>query len=386
MLENVVFLGVTDNYPFKYSANNSKNELLAKSITEIGAKASIINGLNGISFFKEKYYQGRYDDVNHYNFKKGKLLQIIKNAFYTYKILKSIKLPKRNNYLFIGYNYFPIFIFYVLVGRILNYKLIVIITEWHVYFEKKSSFKKLNYILFDYFFGYVVDGIIPISDAITSKIRHFKKPILKIPILADFNSIKPKEYLKTKSQQEYFLYCGDISYLDIIEFTVNSFELLVKKKIEVKLHLIVTGKVSELARIQDLIEKKRLNDQVVIRSKLPFEELIHEYQGALALLIPLRTKMQDTARFPHKIAEYVATARPIITGNVGELRNYFSANENAYIANDYSIHNYAELMEQVISEKMLANIIGQRGRELGIENFHYSNYGRKILNFINALN
>ncbi|HEY5463248.1 MAG TPA: glycosyltransferase [Hanamia sp.] len=386
MYENIVFLGVTDNYPLKYSANNSKNELLAKSVTEMGAKASIINGFNGISFFKEKYHSGEKDEVNYYNFKKGNLLQIIKNAFYTYKILKWIKLPKRNNYLFIGYNYFPIFIFYVVIGRILNYKLIVIITEWHVYFEKKSLFKKLNYILFDYLFGFMIDGIIPISDAITNKISHFKKPVLKIPILADFNSIKPREYLKTKSEGEYFLYCGDISYLDIIEFTVNSFELLIKKKFKLKLRLIVSGKPSQLATIQELIQRKQLNDQVIIRTKLPFEELIDEYQGALALLIPLRTRMQDTARFPHKIGEYVATGRPIITGNVGEIKNYFSANENAYISDVYSIDNYARLMEQVISEKTFANNIGQKGRELGIDKFHYSKYGKKILEFINTLN
>jgi glycosyltransferase involved in cell wall biosynthesis len=386
MLENIVFLGVTDNYPFKYSANNSKNELLAKSITERGAKASIIDGLNGMSFFKENYFQGRKDDVNHYNFKKGKLLQILKNALYTFKILKSIKVDKKNDYLFIGYNYFPIFIFYVLLGRILNYRLIVIITEWHVYFEKKSLFKKLNYLLFDHLFGYVVDGIIPISDVIKKKISHFKKPVLKIPILADFNTIKVQDYSKTKSQEEYFLYCGDISYLEIIEFTINTVQLLIQKKIQIKLHLIVNGKECELVRIQDLIESKRLNDQIIVRSKLPFEELIHEYQDALALLIPLRTKMQDTARFPHKIGEYIATARPIITGNVGELTNYFSDNENAYLANDYSIHDYAALMEKVILQKNLANIIGQRGRELGVKNFHYSNYGDKILKFIKTLN
>jgi glycosyltransferase involved in cell wall biosynthesis len=147
----------------------------------------------------------------------------------------------------------------------------------------------------------------------------------------------------------------------------------------------VNGSPSEIRGIQEIIDRKGLQEKILLKTKLPFKKLIEEYQEALALLIPLRTTSQDAARFPHKIGEYIATGRPIITGNVGEINYYFFGKENAYIADEFTIAAYARLMENVVSNKNAANLIGERGRKLGEQTFHYSSYGSKISNFLSAL-
>lgn len=386
MNDNIVFLAVTDNFPVEYSANNSKNELLAKALVEAGGKASIINGIPGYKGKKINTPKaGVKDDICYYIFKKGSSIVTIFNLFKNYSLLKKLKKKNGNNYLLTGYNYFPIFLFYVFIAKLLRYKIVILITEWHLYFENQPWFKRFNYILFDHFFGYFVDGIMPISEKISEKVEHFNKPILKIPILADYDSIKPSEYSIGSKDKGYFLYCGDISYWNIIEFTVDSYKLLANKNPTYKLHLVVNGKPEDINRVHNLLDKKGLNNSVIVRTKLPFNELIEQYKGALALLIPLRTQKQDTARFPHKIGEYIATGRPIITGNVGEISHYFSNNTNAYIANEFSIESYAYLMNEAGSDQELANAIGAKGRKLGEENFHYLNFGTKIINFLDNL-
>ena len=52
------------------------------------------------------------------------------------------------------------------------------------------------------------------------------------------------------------------------------------------------------------------------------------YKNATAHLIPLSNSIQDTARFPNKISEYLASAKPIITTDVGEIKHYFKDMDN----------------------------------------------------------
>jgi glycosyltransferase involved in cell wall biosynthesis len=148
---------------------------------------------------------------------------------------------------------------------------------------------------------------------------------------------------------------------------------------------VVNGSPSEIAGIRDYINKKGLQDAILLNTKLPFKKLVEEYQDALALLIPLRTTQQDAARFPHKIGEYIATGRPIITGNVGEINSYFFNRETAFIAEEFTVDAYARLMEGVVGNKSLANVIGEKGRKLGEQRFHYSPYGATLSNFLSAL-
>ena len=59
------------------------------------------------------------------------------------------------------------------------------------------------------------------------------------------------------------------------------------------------------------------------------------YKNAIALLIPLRPTLQDEARFPHKIGEYLASGNPVISTNYGEVKHYFQDGHDMLIASRY---------------------------------------------------
>ena len=112
---------------------------------------------------------------------------------------------------------------------------------------------------------------------------------------------------------------------------------------------------------------------------------MQKYRQALALLIPLRDTIQDRARFPHKIGEYLASGVPIVTTRYGEIEHYFTDGENAIVSKSYDLQEYADKMKYVLDYPAEARKIGEKGRELGKQIFDYRKQGTSLLNFIQSL-
>ncbi len=385
MSQNVIFLGATDNYPAKFTATNSKNELIARGLLNHTDKVSIINSPFGLSGLPASGQTGVRHGIEYHIFPKNGKLSLLKNIRSIYRLLKEKRSNTSPNVLIMEHNYFPFFLLYVLFAKRLNYKTVVTITEWHLYFPEITPLKRFDFFVFDYSFGYFVKGIFPISRLIEQKVSRFKKPMLKVPILADFESLKPVNYDIKEESAEYFMYCGTAGYFSVIQFIVKSYSIFVSRGHRQKLRLVLSGPAHLIKEVENLVTREGLQANVIIEQKLPFEKLMEGYQYALALLIPLRPDNQDKARFSHKIGEYLSSGRPIITGNIGEIEHYFEHKKNAFIAADYTEEAYANLMSLAANDKQLASTVGRAGRKLGELTFNYATYGQLTNDFLNQL-
>ena len=102
-------------------------------------------------------------------------------------------------------------------------------------------------------------------------------------------------------------------------------------------------------------------------------------------MIPLRYKLQDLARFPHKIGEYAASGRPIISNNFGEMNVYFKDGKTAFLANGYTPKSIAEKMEFVVNNEDLATTVGQNAKLMASVKFNYINYSQKLKEFLKSI-
>jgi glycosyltransferase involved in cell wall biosynthesis len=182
------------------------------------------------------------------------------------------------------------------------------------------------------------------------------------------------------------MYCGTIEYVQVIEFIVDVFyELKEASGFNGLLILVISGyNPDKLNQVKHTILKANLQDFVIIKSNIEYSKLIGLYKNAIALLIPLRKTVQDMARFPHKIGEYTASRRPIISTCLGEVAYYLHHMESAFLAEEYDVKKYLEMLLPVITNDDLLNEIGQKGYDVGIENFHYKNYGRPLSDFLSV--
>jgi glycosyltransferase involved in cell wall biosynthesis len=274
-------------------------------------------------------------------------------------------------------------VFHYLLARIFAYTLVMNYVEYSPAVCKKNSIKDtLNRVLFEKYAVNAVDGILAISDFLLLTAKRIKPQakVLKIPVMCDFNKFE-EEQVRTESS--YFLYCGSTAYIDVCKFVLRSFDLLHNQSIN--LHLVLNGPESELSRCRQLIQGIRRCAHVKMFTNLPYSDLVRQYKNATGLLIPLRPNEQDRARFPHKIGEYTASRKPIITTDIGEIPRYFKDGQSAYIAQGYDQRNYAEQMQKVLSDPSSARRIADAAWRVGYENFHYQQHIASLSSFMLSL-
>ena len=385
MKNNVIFLGCTQNYNYQFSAANTKVEFLARGLSELGDECVIHNGVVGTYVVEHKEIKNvvGIGDVITYHKKGHQLVSWLFNFPELIKDLKSRRKKGFCNCVVLETPDYHIFLIYVLLARLLKYKIIVISHEWGPTVSSLHPLRKPLAYLFSSTFGCFVDGILPISEFIISKIRHFKKPYIKIPVAAEYNKI---EYYRNNGDGEYFLYCVYAAYKRVILQVIDAY---VKYKINgennVKLVLVLSGSPDQIAVIENYIKTVDCGNDIVIKSKVPFKKLHELYAKALALIIPLDPcSMQDKARFSQKIAEYLSSGSPIISNSVGEIKYYFKDGENIILC-DYSVDGFVNAFTWVTTHKNDATRIGVNGFNLGKREFDYRELGKRLHKFILTL-
>jgi glycosyltransferase involved in cell wall biosynthesis len=237
--------------------------------------------------------------------------------------------------------------------------------------NRTSIFNKINDKIYDKYVFKFVDGIITISESLVNHIQQKapKKKYIKIPPLVNFDNYNSKS---TNKKENYFLFCGSLAYIDVVEFIIKSYNCIDILH-NYKLYLVVNGNTEILSQLTENIILNKFDNKIKIYSGLAYNELVDLYINSDALLIPLRETPQDTSRFPQKIAEYCASRKPIITTNIGEIKFYFD-NSSAILAEKYDTNEFAVKMKYVIENDEQCRIIAENAFNLGLKYFDYRSY------------
>lgn len=378
MQNNVIFLGCTNSYGHSFSACNTKVEFMSRGLSSQGDECYIHNGTNGTHGIKHPVYfkKENVGTVVDYPTKGNWYISPLFNHALLINDLKKWYRPDLCNWIVVEAPYLPYYYLNIRAARKTGYKVAVISHEWLGSFCNSNPIKKWCNHLYSKVFGYSVDAIFPISQYIIEKILKFKKPYLKVPVEADFS------YIPDFSNKElYFLYCVSAEYIRVIDTVLKGFKKFSVFRDEYKMVLILSGCHSAIDDVYKLLVEQDLSDKVVVKHKIPYDELMNLNKKASGLIVPLNPDFeQDKARFSQKIAEYLASGTVLITNNVGEVGNYFEDKNNAVIV-DYSSDGFYDSFKWIASNRDEAVKIGLRGFETGRKYFDYEVCGRQLHDF-----
>ena len=298
-----------------------------------------------------------------------------KGLFHEVKYIARISKTRQLAGLLISTNSFHNILIYFFTAKIIGIPITIDNVEYWTSIKVFKGWIRIEKYLYDKFYFFFADNIICISDYLVTKVGISKKDkVFKIPAITDFDKFinhrnRPRKIIR----QKYFLYCGSDFYSEVINFIIASFEKVNYNDII----LVLVTKSTE--KLINRIKSSKKNHLIKVLTNLPYQDLVNLYLNCEALILPMRNTIQDKARFPHKISEYCASKRPIITNNVGEIRNYFN-NANAYLCTDYDEQEYANAMLKIISDPEKATGIGWNGYETGIVHFNYKSYSTLLGN------
>lgn len=226
-----------------------------------------------------------------------------------------------------------------------------------------------------------MDGAVTISADLhewaaheTEARRHFR--IVDVPILVDVNEQKPDDY---SSGEPLVVFAGSPNYRTTIRFILSAMQEVWRSHPECR--VAITGATAgdpAADWLQMEVHQAGLGTRVDLVGYLSRPELLDLYGRARALLIPLFDDQQSRARFPTKIGEYLAAARPVVTNSIGEISRYLTDGFDAIVCPPNDPVAFGRAIADLLSDPARAALIGRRGRQVAEDRLHYSLYSQTL--------
>lgn len=230
-------------------------------------------------------------------------------------------------------------------------------------------------------------GIIAISSAISDfyKDRGMQaENIFLLPILVDVDRYRERSDAVVPALQgiTYLLNSGTFSVKDGVAFLLDAFVRIAREFPDVR--LVFTGNVSESVRQElfRLVSEDHIRSRILFVGFLGREQLVWAYQHAAALLSCRPNNAFANFGFPTKLAEYLASATPVVATRVGDVERYLADSENAFLARAEDAEDIARCMRQVLTDAGAARAVGERGQEVALKSFSYRTYSLPLSEFI----
>ncbi len=194
--------------------------------------------------------------------------------------------------------------------------------------------------------------------------------VIEVPIVVDTAEVQGS--LRPHGTPR-FVYSASDEYGRALTFIVHALKTVWER--HPACELVVTG--MRPATVAELVRRENIERPDLVRAVgyVERQQLLLLYAEAYALLVPLFDDLRSRARFPTKIGEYLASARPVVTTAVGEIERFFTDGENAFVSPPGDPEAFAARLVALLDDPDLAGDVGQAGRRLADERFHYSRQG-----------
>lgn len=232
------------------------------------------------------------------------------------------------------------------------------------------------------------DGVLCISNFLIN--FHTSRGINARKLILVPSTVDPERFLNIGDKPFDFRYIG---YFGALTFLRDNLDLLIKSFADItNLHpefrLVLGGFCTEKEKseIEELILQLNIEQKVVMLDYMKREEVIR-YISHADILVMVRSKDLDSqASFPSKLTEFIATSKPVITVNVGEIADYFTDGVNAFVVEPEHSDMITEKLNYVINHYDSALQVGKKGREMTDTIFNYNYQAKRIIGFIESLN
>jgi glycosyltransferase involved in cell wall biosynthesis len=204
------------------------------------------------------------------------------------------------------------------------------------------------------------------------------------------STVDPTRFINTGVKPVNFNYVGYFGSLtferDNVDLLVSAFAEFSKQHNDIQLVLGGFCLDSQRKDLIDLIAKLGIQERVVLLEYLTREE-VTQYITHASILVMVRSKdLQSQASYPSKLSEFLASSKPVISVNVGEIPLYLKDGEHVFLVEPGNTAALAQKLDYVWNNYGLALEVGQKGRQLTETVFNYNYQAKRMIEFISSIN
>lgn len=189
------------------------------------------------------------------------------------------------------------------------------------------------------------------------------------------------------STDEYLCYMGNMELSkDNVDNIIRAFNLITQKYSNLKLFLFGKPSKKDNNLLETLINQLRLRDRVIIKGRIPFEQVPTILKGAKILVASQPNTKRAEGGFPTKMGEYFMTGVPAILTDVGEINKYVKDGVNAFIVEPENPEKYAEKLCYILDNYKSALKVAKNAVDMIVNNYSCESAALKIESFIQQLN
>jgi glycosyltransferase involved in cell wall biosynthesis len=388
---SIVIFGDSFSYPEGDAPTNRVNTY-AKGFYENGIKAHVI-------CFANEYNSpgdGILNGINYYNpfgQKERSNYFLIRNWKKVLKVYKTLVLLRRINredkisMITVYTMKLSIHLYGWLLSRLTNSKLMKECGEHPLRLYQDSLLKRAQGIMKLHIEARFSDGIFCISRFLVEFYKEHGIPQRKLFLVP--STVDPTRFAQEGDSPLSFRYVGYFGGLtfkrDNIDVLIKAYSLISDKY--PKVHLVLGGFCSdgERKKIEQLIIDLNIGSKVLLLKYLSRQEILRYITHSEILVMVRGNDMESQASFPSKLTEYLATSRPVITVNVGEISDYLIDGVNAFLIEPGNCEMLAEKIEFVLNNYESALEVASKGQLLAATDFNYHYQAKRIIQYIHDL-
>ncbi len=186
--------------------------------------------------------------------------------------------------------------------------------------------------------------------------------------------------------EKYIGYVGNMQgNKDGVPILIESFAEIANSYPEMHLVLIGDTGFEGFSILKKLVEDRGLTGRVHFTGRLERDDLPAVLGSADYLALARPESRQAQGGFPNKLGEYLATGKAVIVTSVGEIPEFLTDGDNAFISVPDSIKAFADKLKEALDDPERARRIGMRGRKLVDTVFHPRLQAAEMLDFFQNL-
>lgn len=346
-------------------------------------KKIIFKGINCIFCAKEHYWPYKSKNI----LKKTIIFSksILSSITYIIHNRKSIDILH-----FYGSNIFLYFVYSLLTDF---YKIPFVVERAElpdIYYKRDSLKKKISGKIYtklsEYAFSKIKHWILETQTLVDFYIKYAypKADYCIVPMTVDIKRfVKNKNENKNQSLRSYIGYCGNMSEIDGISILIKAFSLISAHHPNYSLRL--AGESDDLPKQKELVKLLKIEDSVEFLGRISREEVPDFLKGASLLALASPVSERSVATMPCKIGEYLCTGNPVVVTGIGEIPNYLQDGVSAFLSKPDSAEDFADKLEEVLSDIESSKEIGNRGKQVALNQFNSLNQAKRLIDYYNNL-